>query len=99
MMFICIGSTQYLVEAEMLQEEVIKKLMRSMVKPRYPREWLGRDEVKGIRRLVTSSSVGHADNLRSKCLYNHFLIQNSSCCCCSVCIAYFSDAKISVIAR
>ena len=46
----------------MLQEGAMQKLSKTVMRPRYPREWLGRDTVDGIRRLVTSSSIGHVED-------------------------------------
>ena len=46
----------------MLQEDAMQKLSKTVMRPRYPREWLGRDTVDGIRRLVTSSSIGHVED-------------------------------------
>ncbi|XP_076456991.1 uncharacterized protein LOC143291170 isoform X2 [Babylonia areolata] len=56
------GSTDYLVEAEMLQEDAMHKVSKTVVRPRFPREWLGQDSAQGILRLVTSSSVGHVED-------------------------------------
>ena len=64
------GSTDNLVEAEMLQEDTMQKLIKTVVRPRYPREWLGRDTALGIRRLVTSSSVGHIEDRCIKSEYS-----------------------------
>ena len=55
----------------MLQEDAMQKLSKTVMRPRFPREWLGRETVDGIRRLVTSSSIGHVEDrcIKSKPIY------------------------------
>lgn len=45
------GKTECLMEAETCKEEVVK-MKRLIIRPKYPREWLGRHG-KGIRRLLS----------------------------------------------
>lgn len=59
------GNNESLVEAQMLREDM-QKLSKLVVRPRCPREWLGRDDLEGIRRLVSNNAVGHVDNRRVK---------------------------------
>ena len=56
------GLTENLLEAQILLDDRLQKLSRTAQKPRWPREWLGKGDAEGIRRLVPSSSVGrHID--------------------------------------
>nr|KAG5688046.1 hypothetical protein BaRGS_003592 [Batillaria attramentaria] len=55
-------NTECLVEAKNILEERLQKLSKMVVRPRCPREWLGRDNSPGIRRLVSSSTVGHIED-------------------------------------
>ncbi|XP_076438093.1 uncharacterized protein LOC143277199 [Babylonia areolata] len=56
----CPGNTECLVEAQMLLEPMQKR-SKVIQKSRFPREWLGREEAPGIKRLVTNSNISHED--------------------------------------
>ena len=58
------GNTQCLSEAKRLQEVELQLLSKRVVKPYYPREWLGAEDVEGIRRLVTGNSVRRTEARR-----------------------------------
>ncbi|KAJ8305815.1 hypothetical protein KUTeg_016360 [Tegillarca granosa] len=49
------GKSESLVEAQIIKEE-LHKVSKFVLKPRYPREWLGKSE-KGIRRLHPGSRL------------------------------------------
>ena len=59
------GISETLVEAQLLKEE-LQKLSKSVLRPRYPREWLGKDDM-GIKCLISSNQiVGHIEGRRIK---------------------------------
>ncbi|XP_041347627.1 uncharacterized protein LOC121367491 [Gigantopelta aegis] len=59
------GISETLVEAQLLKEE-LQKLSKSVLRPRYPREWLGKDDT-GIKCLISSNQiVGHIEGRRIK---------------------------------
>ncbi|KAK7467819.1 hypothetical protein BaRGS_00036963, partial [Batillaria attramentaria] len=60
------GSTESLLEAQQLLLDKLHKLRKTVLKSRFPREWLGKDDLEGIRRLVSSSTVGSIENRRVK---------------------------------
>ena len=57
-LFLMPGLTDNLLEAQILLDDKLQKLSRTAQKPRWPREWLGKGDAEGIRRLVPSSFVG-----------------------------------------
>ena len=48
------GKTECLLEAQRILKDDMKKAGKFLLKPKYPREWLGKDET-GIRRLVSGT--------------------------------------------
>ncbi|KAK7464564.1 hypothetical protein BaRGS_00037874 [Batillaria attramentaria] len=73
------GNTDSLVEAQILLEEKMQKLSRTVVRPKWPREWLGREDQSGIRRLVPSSSLGLIEDRVIKRPYGHFNFHSVWC--------------------
>ncbi|XP_025091537.1 uncharacterized protein LOC112562472 [Pomacea canaliculata] len=60
------GNTECLTEAlELLRGEILKK-RNLMFRPKYPREWLGRLDIEGIRRLVPSKAVEYDTHRKIK---------------------------------
>ena len=41
--------------------EHMQKLSKVVLKSRFPREWLGRGDITGIKRLVPNSNVSYED--------------------------------------
>lgn len=61
-----VGNTECLTEAlELLRGEILKK-RNLMFRPKYPREWLGRLDIEGIRRLVPSKAVDYDTHRKIK---------------------------------
>ncbi|XP_070208824.1 uncharacterized protein [Littorina saxatilis] len=56
------GNHQCLKEAHKLQENSLPKAVKIVARPHHPREWVGRDSLAGIRRLVPGSSVKHMEH-------------------------------------
>lgn len=50
----CSGKTECLLEAQRILKIDMKKAGKFLLKPKYPREWLGKDET-GVRRLVSGT--------------------------------------------
>lgn len=48
------GKTECLLEAQRILKNDMKKAGKFLLKPKYPREWLGKDET-GVRRLVSGT--------------------------------------------
>ena len=59
------GSKECLVEAESLLE-LMQKMSKTDRKARHPREWLGREELPGIRRLVSNSSINRENKSKTR---------------------------------
>lgn len=55
------GNTESLVEAQTMRDD-LQKFSKVEIRPRFPREWLGRDDLPGILRMVSSTSVGYVED-------------------------------------
>ncbi|XP_041349132.1 uncharacterized protein LOC121368465 [Gigantopelta aegis] len=58
------GNSESLVEAQILKDD-LQKFVRSVWRPRYPREWLGKND-NGIKCLTSNNRISYLENHRLK---------------------------------